>query len=222
MNRSVNIILLFFSFPALFFSIVVGFDLPLDFLNSTGALLPYRAIVFYVLAGILLTIIARRSVHRWVGVGMTRDPKRFDWCIDIGKERKKNAVLFLWMEAILALSFLVAHYELTPESWPLMAVYALMFVDQVLFILIAKSWFRIGITKKALVVADREVSVLYFSGLRRVEVHQQTVYFEYLEDLQLFFPANAIPDGEMNTFREVLEAHVNREKVYFSEKFKQL
>jgi hypothetical protein len=62
--------------------------------------------------------------------------------------------------------------------------------------------------------------VLYFSGLRRVEIHQQTVYFEYIEDLQLFFPVNAIDKKDFSSFRNALEDKLNRDKVFFSEKFK--
>lgn len=231
MNRSVNILLILFSFPAMFFSIIVGFNLPIpyqfklsgdSFLGDAGEVFPSTALIFYVLAALLLMIIGRRSVHRWVGVGMTRKPERFDWVTEIGKERKKNVQLFLGMEAVVALSFAIGHAFVTPQSWPLVAVYVFMFVDQLLFMLIAKNWFRVGITQKALVTADREVNVLYFSGLRRVEVHQQTVYFEYIEDLQLFFQVNAIPTEKWTEFKDQLEAHLDRDKVYFSEKFKQL
>ncbi|MNE92148.1 hypothetical protein D3C80_1898440 [compost metagenome] len=111
---------------------------------------------------------------------------------------------------------------LTKESWPIAAVYGLMVLDQLVFLAIAQSWFRVGITHKAVVVADREVRVLYFSGLRRVETHQQTLYFEYIEDLQLFFPINCIPEGKYDEFRTAMEERVNRDRVFFSEGFKAL
>lgn len=222
MNRSINILLLVFSMPALAFTIIVGFDIPIDFLRGSGANLTYRHIVFYVLAGILALLIGRRSVHRWVGVGMTKNPKRFIWSTEIGKERKRQVRMYLIIEAIVAGFFSTTTYYLTPEAWPLTVVYGFMMLDQVLFLFIAQSWFRVGVTKNAVVVADREVSILYFSGLRRVEAHQQTIYFEYIEDLQLFFPTNAIPTGVFTEFRAAVEQQVNRDKVFFSEKFKGL
>ena len=102
MNRSINILLLVFSMPALAFTIIVGFDIPIDFLKGSGANLSYRHIVFYVLAGILALLIGRRSVHHWVGVGMTKNPNRFIWCSEIGKERKRQVRLYLIIEAIVA------------------------------------------------------------------------------------------------------------------------
>lgn len=222
MNRSINILLLVFSMPAIAFTIIVGFDIPIDFLKGSGANLPYRHIAFYVIAGILALFIGRRSVHHWVGVGMTKNPKRFIWCSEIGKERKRQVRLYLIIEAIVAGFFAFTSYYLTPEAWPLTAVYGFMMLDQLLFLLLAQSWFRVGVTKNAVVVADREVRILYFSGLRRVESHQQTIYFEYIEELQLFFPTNAIPAGKFTEFRDCIEQQVNRDKVFFSEKFKGL
>lgn len=222
MNRAINLLLLVVSFPAVAFAIFVGFDLPIEFLHSTAAQLPYRGVIFICLAAALLALILKRSVSRWVGVGMTRKPERFLWYADIGKERKKQVRMYLVIEAITALVFAYTTYSLTPEAWPLTLVYTLLFLDQLLFLLVATPWFRVGITHKALVVADREVRVLYFSGLRRVESHQQTVYFEYIEELQLFFPTNCIPEGKYGDFRTALETRVNRDRVYFSDKFKDL
>jgi hypothetical protein len=169
-----------------------------------------------------LLLIIRRSAQRWVGVGMTRKPERFVWCVEIGKERKRQVRLYLMIEGIVAAVFAYATYVLTPDAWPLTLVYSLMCLDQLLFLLVAPSWFRVGISHKAVVVADREIRVLYFSGLRRVESHQQTVYFEYIEDLQLFFPTNCIPEGSYAAFRDAMTTRVNRDKVFFSEKFKEL
>ncbi len=222
MNRSINILLLVVSFPTLAFCIFVGFDLPIDFLHASGANLAYRDVVFLGFAFITLLLVLRRSVRRWVGVGMTRKPERFIWCVPIGKERKKQVRMYLIIEALVAFCFAYATYSLTPESWALTVVYLLLGFDQLLFLAIAQSWFRVGITQKAIVVSDREVRVLYFSGLRRVESHQQTLYFEYIEDLQLSFPTNCIETGNYDAFRTTLETRVNRDKVFFSEKFKQL
>jgi len=61
---------------------------------------------------------------------------------------------------------------------------------------------------------------LYFSGLRKVSVHQQSIFFDYIKDLQLSFPTQCIKPENRQTFVDKLEAKVNREKVFFSESFK--
>ena len=220
MNRSINILLVFFSFPAFAFIIFVAFDI--HFFNIPISELPFRFHIFIGIATLLLLLIVRRSVSRWVGVTMTRKPERFLWSTPVSSERKKQVRLFLLLEGMIALFCMLTVLFLTTEAWPVAVVYGVMVADQFVFLAIAQSWFRVGITHKAVVVADREVRLLYFSGLRRVETHQQTLYFEYIEDLQLFFPVNCIPEGKYGEFRAVLEERVNRDRVFFSEGFKAL
>lgn len=220
MNRSINILLVFFSFPAFAFIICVAFDI--HFLNIPIAELPFKFHIFIGVATLLLLLIIRRSVSRWVGVAMTRKPERFLWSTPVSAERKKQVSLFLVMEAMIALFSMITVLLLTIEAWPIAVVYGIMVLDQFAFLLIAQRWFRVGITHKAVVIADREVRLLFFSGLRRIETHQQTLYFEYIEDLQLFFPVNCIPEGKYGEFRAALEERVNRDRVFFSEGFKAL
>ncbi len=220
MNRSINSLLIFFSFPAFAFIIFVAFDI--HFFNIPIAELPFKFEIFIGISTLLLLLIIRRSVSRWVGVTMTRKPERFLWSTPVSEERKKQVRLFLIIEALIALFCMITVLSLTTEAWPVAVVYGIMVLDQFAFLAIAQSWFRVGITHKAVVVADREVRLLFFSGLRRVETHQQTLYFEYIEDLQLFFPVNCIPEGKYGEFRAALEERVNRDRVFFSEGFKAL
>lgn len=222
MNRAINLLLLVISFPTMAFAIIVGFDLPIEFLHTTGEQLEHRDMIFLGFAIVLLILILRRSASRWTGVGMTRKPERFIWCTEVGAERKKQVRLYLIIEATIAFIVGYAMYEVTPEAWMVALVYGLLGLDQLVFLFVAMPWFRVGITHKAVVVADREVKVLYFSGLRRIESHQQTIYFEYIEELQLFFPTDCIPEGKYGEFRTALETRVNRDRVYFSDKFKEL
>lgn len=220
MNRSINILLIFFSFPAFAFIIFVAFDI--HFFNIPIAELPFKFHIFIGIATLLLLLIIRRSVSRWVGVTMTRKPERFLWSTPVSEERKKQVRLFLIIEALIALFCMITVLSLTTEAWPVAVVYGIMVLDQFAFLVFAQSGFRVGITHKAVIVADREVRLLFFSGLRRIETHQQTLYFEYIEDLQLFFPVNCIPEGKYGEFRAALEERVNRDRVFFSEGFKAL
>lgn len=222
MNRSVNILLLLLSIPAMGFVIFMAFDLPLSFLHTTAGTMPQRHAVLIVIAVLLLLLIVRRSVNRWVGVGMTKKPGRYIWSTEMSRERKKNVRLFLLMEAALAAFFALVCWFLTPESWPMVAVYALMFFDQLIFTFATPKWYRVGVTQKAVVIADRELRVLYFSGLRKIDIQQQTIYFDYIEELQLFFPENCIPEGKYGEFREALKTCINPDRVFLSERFKAL
>ena len=71
-----------------------------------------------------------------------------------------------------------------------------------------------GITSKAVVVADRDVSVLYFSGLRKVSIHQQSIYFDYIKGLQLSFPIDCMEKDQHDVFFNVLEEQLDTDKVF--------
>lgn len=220
MNRSINILLLFFAFPAIAMTIFVAFDVPFDFLRTSMGQYEYRDEIFLGFGLLFLILIGIRSANRWVGVNMTRKPARFQWSVEIGEQRKKQVRLYLAIEMLISGIVAIALYILTPESWPITGAFVLMFLDQFVFMILAPKWFRVGLAQQALVIADRELRILYYSGLRRVEKHQQTIYFEYLEELQLFFPENCIPSDSYPSFREALEQKVNRDRVFFSESFK--
>ena len=76
--------------------------------------------------------------------------------------------------------------------------------------------YRVGLSSKALIVCDREVTVVYFTGLRKVSIHQQTVFFDYIKDLQLSFPLDCIQDESKEEFFDLLEDQLDRDKVFFS------
>ena len=78
-----------------------------------------------------------------------------------------------------------------------------------------KDRFRVGISSKAIIVGDREVVVIYFEGLRKVSVDQQTIYFDYIKDLQLSFPTNCILDENKAEALEVLQNSLDKDKVMF-------
>jgi hypothetical protein len=79
----------------------------------------------------------------------------------------------------------------------------------------AKSNFRVGITSKAILVSDREIILIYLAGLRKVSVSQQTVYFDYIQDLQLSFPIDCVEPAERAAFFTTLEAQLDPDRVLF-------
>jgi hypothetical protein len=109
----------------------------------------------------------------------------------------------------------VVLYKLTPHAIFPAAAYLIGAFDNLMMILV-KASYRVGLSSKALIVADREVIVLYFTGLRKVSIHQQTVYFDYIKDLQLTFPLDCIQEESQEEFFEALEAQLDRDKVFFS------
>ena len=224
MNKFINILLLLIAFPTMVLSIFVGFDLPIEFLKTSGQQLPYRFEAFLVLGIIFFVVIIRRSVQRWTGIKMVAQKAKYKWNVAMGKERKKYVYLYQYLEAFTMLIVGVAFYILSKDAIVPALALVFGFLDNVLFAILgqSKNIYRVGLTTKAVVVADRDVKVLYLSGLRQVSVHQQSIYFDYIKDLQLHFPLNCIPEADQSNFVQELKAIVNEDKVFFSESVRNL
>lgn len=224
MNKFINILLMLISFPTMVIAIFVGYDLPIEFLKTSGAQLPYRFEIFLVLGIIFSIIIVRRSVRRWMGVKMVSQTEKFKWNEAMGEGRKKQVYLYQSLEALLMTFAGLSLYAICPEAWIPTAALLFGSFDNLLFLFMGKgkNIYRIGLTSKAIVVADRDVKVLYFSGLRKVTIHQQTVFFDYIKDLQMTFPLNCIDIKDRTNFKNSLEAQLDRDKVFFSDNIKDM
>ncbi len=78
--------------------------------------------------------------------------------------------------------------------------------------------FRVGVTTKAVIMADRDVQLVYFSGLRKVSIHQDSLYFDYIKDLQLFFPLDSIDPQDRDSFFDSLSDQLDKDKVFVTTK----
>ena len=209
--------------PTLGLTIFVGFDLPVEVLKTTGQHLPYRHELFLVFAGLILIIGARRSVRRWMGMRLVNQVSRFLWNEPMDASRIRQVNMYLGLEAAMHFIIGVGAYIITPEAWPVSLVLIALGADHLVFGFYGKRKhkFRVGITKSAVVVADRDVKVIYYTGLRKVYTHQQSLFFDYIKELQIAIPTGSISTPNRKSFREVLEGNLDRDRVFFSEGFKE-
>jgi hypothetical protein len=218
MNRFFNAVLLFFLFPTMALTIFVGFDLPVDFLKVSGSNIPYRKEAFLVLGLLLLLVNLRRSIRRWMGINLVNKRTRFSWNEEVSKERRIRVYVYNGLEALVMTAVGTALFVVSPEAWfPAVAFWFGAF-DNVIFTLVGLTGgkYRAGITSKAVILADRDVQLVYFSGLRKVSIHQQTIYFDYIKGLQMMIPVESIEPDQREAFFTVLESKVDRDKVFFS------
>lgn len=218
MNRFFNAILLFILFPTMALTVFVGFDLPVDFLKVSGSNIPYRNEVFLVLGLFLLLINLRRSIRRWMGMNLVNKTSRFSWNEEVSKERRLRVYVYNGLEALVMTAVGTALFAVSTEAWfPATALWFGAF-DNVIFTLVGLSGgkYRAGITSKAVILADRDVQLVYLSGLRKVSIHQQTIYFDYIKGLQMTIPVESIELEQRDVFFTVLESKVDRDKVFFS------
>jgi hypothetical protein len=215
MNRFINAVLLFFTLITAFVAIYVGFDLPFGILGTSGARIPYVDYVFHGLGLFLFLIVIRRIFRRWMAIRIVNRTAKFIWNQPVSKERRNRVIVYNVLEFFVYIFSAYILYWLTDRALAPVIALLLAAADNILLSLLSKTY-RVGLTSKAIIVADREVVVLYFMGLRKVSLHQQTVYFDYIKELQLSFPTNCLPDDKRTEFFDQLELLVDREKVYFS------
>lgn len=223
MNKSVNILLILLLIPVFGLSIFVGFDLPIELLKTSGKNLPYQHVIFITFGILIFLLGVRRSMQRWVGIKMVNNLEKYQWNEEIDAKRKSQINMYLLIEGIMHLLVGFALVALTSKVLVIATVFFALGIDHLLFCLfgnIKKVW-RVGVTNKAIVVAERDFKVIYFSGLRRVTVHQQTLFFDYIKELQLAISIDSISPKNRTSFRNVLEEKLNRDKVHFSETFKE-
>jgi hypothetical protein len=208
--------------PAISFSIVVGFDISIEFLRTSGKFIPYQQTIFASFAALFFLMGIRRSSKRWSGIRMVNQIAKFQWNEPVDKQRVSQANLYLIIEAVIHFMVSLVFLILTPKSIWIACVFFALGFDHLIFCILGnvKKLWRVGVTNKAVVVADRDFKVLYFSGLRKVSVHQQTIFFDYIKDLQLSFPTQCVKSENRQSFVDKLEEKVDRDKVFFSESFK--
>lgn len=222
MNKITNILLLLVTLPIMAICIFIGRDLPIETLRTTGAQLPFQRIIYWVAASIVFLIIARRSVKRWTGMQLIGQTEKFIWNQEVSLERKKRVVLYNTLESVTLLCVSIGLYEVCPAAWPIALAYGIGVFDEVIFTLFAwfkKGW-RIGFTKKALILSDREVKAIYFLGLRKISIHQETLHFDFIKDLKLNVSFAAVEDQE--GFIKTLWANLDQKKVYAEESVKEI
>lgn len=218
MNRFYNAALLAIGFPTLFFAIYVGFDLPLGIFNSSGAILPFRGEIFLVLGLLIAIINVRRSVRRWTGLRLVGQVQEYRWNESVSKDRITRVWLYNFLEALVMAVMAYAIYKVSPEAWFPACAYLICTVDNILFTIVGASGkkFRVGLTAKAVLVSDRDVEVIYFSGLRKIEKQQDSLFFIYRDGMQLNFPLNCIQEENKPEFFKHLREVVDKDKVYIA------
>ncbi len=215
MNRFINAVVLFFTLITAFIAIYVGFDLPIRLLRTTGAYLPYADEAFMGLGILILIVILRRTYRRWMALRIVGRTKKFLWNQNVSRERKGRVLTYSMIEIFVYMFGACGLYFLTDRAWLPAGALAFAALDNLVLMFFTRKY-RLALSSKALIVADREVVLLYFNGLQKVSVHQQSIYFDYIKDLQLSFPTNCIEPSQQEEFFALLKAQMNPDKVYFS------
>jgi hypothetical protein len=151
-----------------------------------------------------------------MGVFMTSKTAKFAWNGTISRERKQRVILYTTIESIVMIFLAFSYNYVSEQTLFISAVLIFFAIESLVFLMVnVKNNFRVGVTSKAVLVSDREIILIYLAGLRKVSVSQQTVYFDYIQDLQLSFPIDCVEASERTAFFESLEAQLDPNRVLF-------
>lgn len=222
MNKFVNTVIVFLFILIFLFAVVVGRDIQIGYTRMSGQTIPYKEYVFIGFAALFLLIGARRSVQRWMGMAMIRNTAKYQLNIPIGNGRRSRAIFYLILEGIFHAIMAIMLISFTKYAAPIFLVLMLLSIDHFLYALVgrSKNMFRIGVTKSAVVLVDRDIRVLYFTGLRKISVFQHNIFFDYIKDLVLELPDDVLDTKDREQFKDVLINQLNQDRVYIDESFR--
>lgn len=224
MNKFVNIwIVIFFliSLPPVL-GLEYGGTYELFGLKLPGEEFEYNSIIYTSFAAVILIFGILKASRRWMGMRIAKQTKKFIFSAPVSTPRKSRILTYGILETIALLAGAYFYYTISYLTFLVACVFLAIALEHILHLLVGFSTnsFRVGITKKAVVSNDRDVSVMYFSGLRKVGIHQQTIYFDYIKELTLHLPVNAIDEQYWNDFKSSLKQQVNEDRVFFNQAFK--
>jgi hypothetical protein len=214
MNSFTNSVLLFFSILLIGFCIYVGFDVQIDFLHTSGRNLPFQSYIFVAFGILFFTLLGWRSVRRWMGIYIVNKTTRFTWNKPTSKKRKQRVLTYTILEVLIMGSLSFALYFVV-ETWILPVMVLLFFsVESLVFLVLNyRNRFRVGISSKAIIVADREVVIVYFTGLQKITLGKESIYFDYIKELQLLFPTDCLEEDQISVFKQQVQKMIDRDKV---------
>jgi len=136
MNKSINIFLVLSIIPAIAFSIVVGFDISIEFLRTSGKFIPYQKTIFASFAALFFLMGIRRTSKRWSGIRMVNQIAKFQWNEPIDRQRVTQVNLYLIIEAVIHFMVSLVFLILTPKSIWISCVFFALGLDHLIFCIV--------------------------------------------------------------------------------------
>lgn len=223
MSKSVNLILTFLVVPTVFLALFIGADLnALGFIK--GDQTPHIEVVFIVIAIISGVLIVWRAFRRWSAYQLFKTEKNFVWAGVASMEHINRMRLYFILESGFFICLAIFFYWATPLTFVLAIVFFVASIENIIFVTLRcnKKFMKAGITKNGLVLANRDLSFFYFTGLTNVSTQNKSIYMEYRNGLCLDFPINAIESKSRSEFLNHFMAAVDKKKVFVSEKLWEL
>lgn len=211
MNKVINIfsgiILAIFTI----FSMLIVFDL--SFSSATLKGMPYTFEICLGFAVIIFLMGFLRIKRKWQGATDMKHFKGFHFVRQVSKPGLNSSLIYAYAEAVFIIIAIMVYWimaDLEPNLMlPMLVVLLFLLLEGIIFIariMRGGPSFRLGINKKAVAFFNREMNLFYYTGLRRIEIHQDMINFQYKNDLNLLLPVQIIKSEDRVAFRDALIA----------------
>ncbi|MBW7868779.1 MAG: hypothetical protein H3C31_10680 [Brumimicrobium sp.] len=176
----------------------------------------HRDFIFALSAGLILLIGVHRSVRKWAGIRIVNQKNKFVFNAEISTARRKRVILYNTIEIVFFFLLSIVFVLFSVYASIISLVFFLFIIDNFLNTLLGiyGKKYRIGITNKAIVAVDREVIAIYFKGLKRISFCEESLVFEYVNELVLELPFENVSLEDKEQFITVLKEKVDLTKVY--------
>jgi hypothetical protein len=223
MNKGINILSFVLLFAFGFLAAAVIYDLEISNLHLRG--MKYKEIIFPAFAVVVLAVGLLRAKNRWQGWNDMRLFKNFKFETEISKTFKTRSISFTFLEMMFmsaAIYFFVKMGKLDFDLViPMIVVMVILLIESLLFLMRLNAGgdgFRIGISDKVIAYFARESRLIFYEGLRRVELHQSDqISFKYKDDLVIFLQTNVIPEDQKEGFKKALIEILEEKNIYFDD-----
>lgn len=217
MNKLVNVLTLGITIISGFYSTIFRFEL--EVFNLKWNLIPYVQETFTGVACFVGALGVLRMVIRRRNYSIFNYKDKFLKIYPLSKPALSYVTMYLIFEAIFMLIFGLFFLWVTPYTIVLGVVFLVLLFEQIVFAIQCQQpgFCRMGFTKKAIISVDREADVLYFNGLKRVDVDLGRMYFDYKEDIQLSLRKENIALSDRQDFDNQLRDCVSKKQIYFGE-----
>lgn len=217
MNKVINGLTLLICIATGVFAMVIGFDLILFGLNPTK--IEYKQEIFLGAAMMIAVLGLLRIVIRRRNLKIFSDESKFELIIPISKSAMSHVNLYLIIEAIFMLLLGLMFFWVSELSRVISVVFLVLLIEQVVFIVQAQrsGFCKMGLTTLAFLSVDRESDVLYYNGIKKVDIDLGRLYFDYKGDLQLSIRIDNIPAESKKQFDETLRKCLSKKNVFFTD-----
>lgn len=217
MNKVINGLTLLICIAAGIFAMVIGFDLILFGLNPTK--IEYKQEIFLGAAMLIAALGLLRLVIRRRNLKIFSDESKFELIVPISKSAMSHVNLYLIIEAIFMLLMGLMFFWISELSRVISVVFLVLLIEQVVFIVQAQKqgFCKVGMTTLALLSVDRESDVLYYNGIKKVDIDLGRLYFDYKGDLQLSIRIDNISSEDKVKFDETLRKCLSKKNVFYTD-----